>query len=257
MIKDKEERKRFSTLENALHVLELFSVEEPELGISEIANQLGIANSTAYRLVTSLRSEGFITKDAHTNLYRLGTSILALGNVIIKQSKVYNISQSILKSLVQQTNETAHIAVLREFEAMYLNKIVCSHPVRLLSYIGKCNPVHCTSTGQVLLAHQSKPFIEELFQKKLQRYTSKTIIDPASLLDRLQKIKKQGYALSVEELHKGVSSISAPIYNLKGNVIASVTIAGPVQRMNNNMTSNLIKSVIQSANEISQLLHYR
>jgi DNA-binding IclR family transcriptional regulator len=99
--------------------------------------------------------------------------------------------------------------------------------------------------------------VEKLLQKKLKRYTSKTIIDPASLLDRLQKIKKQGYVLSVEELHKGVSSISAPIYNLKGNVIASVTIAGPVQRMNNNMTSNLIKSVIQSANEISQLLHYR
>jgi DNA-binding IclR family transcriptional regulator len=223
MIKDK---KRFTSLENALRLLELFSWDEPELGINEIAGRLGIANSTAHRLATTLLSEGFLTKDLHNKLYRLGTPTLSLGNIITRQSKLHMTSQYTLETLVQQANETAHIGVLKGVEIMYLNKVECSHPIRLLSYIGKRNPVHCTSTGQVLLAHQSPKFIEEFLLNKLEKYTPKTITDSQALLHRLEQIKKQGYSLCIEEMHKGVSSISAPIRSPKGQVIASISIAG-------------------------------
>ncbi|MFC3885137.1 IclR family transcriptional regulator [Bacillus songklensis] len=255
MIKDKKSEKRFTTLENALRVLDLFSLDEPELGISEIADKLGIANSTVHRLVTTLMSEGFITKDIHTKLYRLGTPILALGNIVTRQSKLHMVSQSVLKALVDQSNETAHIGVLRGFEMIYLNKIECFHPVRLLSYLGKRNPIHCTSTGKVLLAYQSPNFIEEFLQKKLERYTSKTITDPTALLACLNQIKKLGYSVSVEELHVGVASISAPVRNPKGEVIAAVTIAGPTQRMNGRAFPKHIELVTQSANAISHVLN--
>jgi DNA-binding IclR family transcriptional regulator len=254
MIKDKKGENRFTTLDNALRVLELFSLDEPELGIIEIADKLGIANSTAHRLVTTLMSEGFITKDIHTKRYRLGTPILALGNIVTRQSNIYKVSQSVLKSLVDQSDETAHIGVLRGFEMIYLNKIECSHPVRLLSYLGKRNPIHCTSTGQILLAYQSQSFIDDFLQKKLERYTSKTITDPAMLRTRLNQIQKQGYSLSIEELHEGVASISAPIRNSKGHVIAAVTIAGPIQRINSRAIPSQTELVIQSANKITHLL---
>ncbi|MFC4766521.1 IclR family transcriptional regulator [Effusibacillus consociatus] len=254
MTKDEKDEKRFTTLESALHLLDLFSLDEPELGISDIAGRLGIANSTAHRLVTTLMTEGFITKDQHTKLYRLGTSILALGNIVTWQSEIHKISHPVLEVLVQRSNETAHIGVLRGFEVIYLNKMECSHPVRLLSYLGKRNPAHCTSTGQVLLAHQPPKVIEDFLQKKLERYTSKTITDSTTLLNRLKQIKEQGYSLSVEELHEGVSSISAPIRNPKGQVVAAITIAGPIQRINTRTIPNLIELVMKSANEMSHLL---
>ncbi|CAG9614932.1 HTH-type transcriptional regulator XynR [Bacillus rhizoplanae] len=254
MTKDKRDGKRFTTLENALRLLELFSSDDPELGINEIADRLEIANSTAHRLATTLLSEGFIAKDLHTKLYRLGTPILALGNIVTRQSKLHMISQPVLEALVHQANETAHIGILRGNEVMYLNKIECSHPLRLLSYMGKRNPIHCTSTGQVLLAHQSPKFIEEFLLNKLERYTPKTITDSHTLFNRLKQIKKQGYFLSIEELCKGVSSISAPIQNPNGQVIASIGVAGPIQRINNHTAPKLIKLITNSTHEISHLL---
>lgn len=249
-----KEEKRLTTLENALNLLDLFSLDEPELNATEIAKRLGVANSTVHRLVTTLMSEGFITKDYYTNHYRLSTSILALGNVVTKQFKIHRISQPVLERLVQKSNETAHIGMLRGGDVIYLNTFECSHPVRLQSHLGKRNPAYCTSSGQVLLAYQPSSVLEQLKFMQFEQYTSKTITDPDILLNLLIQIKKQGYSVSIEELHEGVSSISAPIRNPKGKVVECVTIAGPTQRMNTRTIPNLIKLVKTSADEISRLM---
>jgi DNA-binding IclR family transcriptional regulator len=254
MRRKKENGKRFTSLENALHVLELFSSGEQELGIGDMAERLGIANSTAHRLATTLMSEGFMAKNRHTNLYRLSTSILALGHIVAKQSELHNISKPVLEALVRESNETAHIGVLKDFDAVYLSKVDCANPVPLLSYPGKRNPAHCTSTGQVLLAHQPAKVQEAFLLAGLKRYTSKTITDPGALLRLFQQIENQGYALSVEELHEGVASISAPIRNGKCQVVASVSIAGPTQRINGRTIPRLIQLVMKSADEISRHL---
>lgn len=245
---------RFTSLENALRLLDLLSVDEPELGIYEMAERLGIADSTAHRLATTLMSEGFITQDPNTKLYRLGASVLALGHVVTGQSKLYTASKAALQLLVNQSNETAHIGVLREFDVVYLNKIECSHPIRLLSHLGKRNPVHCTSSGQVLLAHQPSSYINAFLQRGLEQYTSRTITDPAALLKRLERIKEQGFSFCEEEMHEGASSLSAPVRNRKGQVTACVTLAGPMQRINQYTASKLVKLIIQTANEISKQL---
>ena len=229
-------------------------MDEPELGVTDLAERLGIANSTVHRLLTTLMSEGFITKDRQTNLYRLGASILALGNIVQSKLRLNEVAQPVLETLVQQSKETAHVGILKRHDVIYLNKIECSHPVRLLSHAGKRNPVHCTSSGQVLLAFQSPQKIEAFLQHRREPYTRKTITDRKAFRNLLNRIKKQGYSLSIEELHEGVSSIAAPIRNMNGHVVASVTIAGPVQRINNHTIPNLIKLVMHAGDEITERL---
>ncbi|MED4779951.1 IclR family transcriptional regulator [Brevibacillus choshinensis] len=254
MTNQKKSTIRFSSLENALRLLNVFSMNEPELGISEIAYRLGVANSTASRLVTTLISEGFIAKDQKTNLYRLGTSVLALGHFVQSKLPLFRLTQPVLESLVKQTNETAHIGILKDNDLIYINKIECSHPVRLLSHVGKRNPCHCTSSGQVLMAYQEPYKINEFLQKSFESFSKKTITDQETLRNLLDTVKKQGYSVSIEELHEGVTSIAAPIKDGKGNIIASVTIAGPIQRINNATIPTLIKMVIQAGHEISKRL---
>jgi DNA-binding IclR family transcriptional regulator len=249
-----KQNRRFTSLENALRLLNCFSMDEPERGISELAERLGIANSTVHRLVTTLVSEGFLTKDRHTNLYRLGASVLSLGNIVTSRLNIINLARPLLEALVQQSKETAHIGVLKDYELVYLCKIDCSHPVRLLSHEGKRNPIHCTSSGQVLLAYQPPKVIEQFLQRDLEPYTSKTITNPDTFRSLLRQIQKQGFALSIEELHEGVASIAAPVRDPKGKVIASVTIAGPIQRINRHTIPDLIKLVVQTGNEISKRL---
>ena len=163
-------------------------------------------------------------------------------------------SLDILEKLAEVTGETAHISVIKDHQALYLLKIDSSYPVHLLSHAGRKSPIHCTSTGQVLLAGQSDAIIEQVINRGLTSYTSKTITDPIKLKNSLKTIRSHGYAVSEEELHEGVVSIAAPVKNNKGNVIAAVSIAGPTRRINRQTIPKLIKQVQQASDNITMKL---
>jgi DNA-binding IclR family transcriptional regulator len=246
-----KERTAFSSLENSLRLLNLFSMDETELSISDISKKLNIGKSTTHRLLQTLKSEGFIKKDPKTNLYSLGTSLLAMKKIIHSRFLICQIALPFLQELVTLSGESAHIATLQNTDVIYLYKLECDHPVRLLSYIGKRNPAFCTSSGQAILAYQSKETIEKVIKKGLTSFTSKTITSPQKFLKKLSQIKQQGYALSKEELHEGVASISAPIWSRNGEVRYSVSIAGPIQRINDNSIPHLAQLVVKTAKSLS------
>jgi IclR family transcriptional regulator, KDG regulon repressor len=244
----------FSSLRNALRLLNLFTSEEPELNLSDISTKLNIGISTAHRLTATLVQEGFIKKDSFTKNFRLGSSILGIGNVILSQYDLIHISQPILEQMVHQTGETAHISVLKNMQVVYLQKVDCKHPVYLLSHVGKHNPICCTSSGLAILAYQPDFYTNRVIELGLPAYTSNTITNPASLKVLLSEIRSKGYAYSREEMHKGVSSIAAPIRDFSGEVIASVSIAGPSSRINPQKQSKLSKAVKKAGENISEQL---
>jgi IclR family KDG regulon transcriptional repressor len=240
----------YSSFRNALRVLNLFSVEDPELQLEDIASRLEIGQSTAFRLVHTLMVEGLIVRDSSAKSYRLAASVLAFGQTLIKKENLYHMSLEIIEKLAERTGETAHIGIMKEFQLLYLLKIDSAHPVHLLSHAGRKSPLHCTSTGQVLLAYQEESIIEKVIDKGLAAFTSKTITDPMKLKKLLDTIRIKGYAVSKEELHEGVVSIAAPVLNSKSKTIASVSIAGPITRINERTIPKLIKQVQKSADEV-------
>ncbi|MBB6446562.1 IclR family transcriptional regulator [Bacillus benzoevorans] len=247
----------YSSFRNALRLLNLFSVNEPELQLEDMACRLEIGQSTAYRLVHTLMEEGFIVRDVSAKSYRLAASFLAYSHTIITKVDLCDLSLDIVEKLAETTGETAHISVFKDDEALYLLKIDSSYPVHLLSHAGRKNPLHCTSTGQVLLACQPDFIIEQVIKKGLTSYTSKTITDPIKLKNVLQTIRTQGYAVSKEELHEGVVSIAAPVKNKEGKVIAVISIAGPNGRINLHTIPKLIKQVQQAADEVTKKFQSR
>jgi IclR family transcriptional regulator, KDG regulon repressor len=244
----------YSSLRNALRLLNLFSTDEPELQLADMASRLEIGQSTAYRLVHTLTEEGLIVRDPYAKSYRLAASVLALGHTIITKMDLCHLSLDILEKLAKRTGETAHISVMKEHQVLYLLKMDSAYPVHLLSHAGRKNPIHCTSTGQVLLAYQSPAIMEQIIHKGLASYTSKTITDPLKLKNLLKTIRLQGYAVSQEELHEGVTSIAAPVRNKKGQVIAAVSIAGPTRRINNQTIPTLVKQVQLASDQVSTKL---
>nr|WP_295970013.1 IclR family transcriptional regulator [uncultured Bacillus sp.] len=253
-MKTNTQSREYSSLRNSLRLLNLFSTSEPELNLSEISGRLGVALSTAFRLANTLMQEGLIIRDPHTKYYRPAASILAMGNTILSKIALCRIARPVLEKLTADTRESSHIAVFRDDQAMYLLKVENLYPVHLLSHAGKSNPSYCTSTGQVLLAYQSETVIKQLIERGLKAFTTKTCTNPTELLNTLSKIRKQGYAISIEELHKGVTSIAAPVRHPLGKVIASVSIAGPISRVNRNTLPKLTKLVQQAADDISKEL---
>lgn len=246
---------QLSSVNNALRLLQSFTIDAPEKKVTDLASILGLSKSTVSRLLSTLASQGFVIKDRETQKYRLGLSILHLNSVITANLEISRESQLILQNLVNEVGETAHTAMLEGSNVVYVNRIECKHPVQILSHVGRRNPLHCTSSGKVILAYQDEEFIEQYIEKGLNKFTLKTITDPHRFRESLKMIKEQGHAISIEEISVGVASVAAPVRDFSGKTIYAVTVIGPVHRMNAHDVF-LINLVNNAANELSKKLGY-
>ena len=171
---------------------------------------------------------------------------------------VYRESITALNKLVESTGETSHISIMDNLNVMYLHKVECNHPVRVLTHVGRRNPLYCTSSGKILLAYSKEQnLLEKIIEQGLVKFTQNTIADPKQLIEHLDEVKKNGYAYTGEEYTVGVSSIAAPVYDYLGNVIAALAIVGPKQRIQSQKINSLAKRVISAADEISYRMGYR
>ena len=244
-----------SSVKNALRLLRSFSVDEPQKKVTDLATSLGLGKSTVSRLLATLASEGFVIKDPETQKYRLGLSILNLNTIVVSNLEVNRESQPILQKLVNEIGETAHIAVLEGSDVIYVNRVECKHPVQILSHIGRRNPLHCTSSGKVIIANQKEEVIGQFFKEAPEKYTDKTITSVEDFLEVLKTIREQGYATSVEEILEGVASIAAPIRDYTGRVVYALSVIGPVHRMDPHNAA-MIAKIKSAAKEISYRLGY-
>jgi DNA-binding IclR family transcriptional regulator len=244
--------KSSSSLGNSLRLLNLFNMYEPEFTLSELADRLGVGYSTIHRLTKTLMHEGFLARDLVTKKFRLGSSILATEKTILSNYDICQVSTPILEKLVQDTGEAAHLAILKNDKVVYLQKVDSPNYVHLLSHVGRNNPIHATSTGQVLLAYQCRSEIEKAIAKGLLPYTSLTITDAQQFTELLSKVRQQGYSYSKDELHMGYASIAAAVKSSSGKVMYSVCIAGPSSRITSDRVHDLIKTVREAADKFTK-----
>lgn len=248
--------KLLSSVTNALRILKSFSTFEPTQRVSDLAQSLGLAKSTVSRLLTTLAHEGFVVKDKKTGEYRLGLAVLTLGGILTNELEIHKEASPVMNKLVTDTGETAHLSILDGLDTIYIHKEECNHPVRILTHLGRKNPAYCTSSGRVLLAFHEKNIVEDVIIQGLHAYTSKTITDPDKLRKNLEVIRENGYAVSTEELTLGTRSVSAPIRDYTGKVVAAINVVGPIQRMKDYKIPDIAKKVMQAGEEASERLGY-
>jgi IclR family transcriptional regulator, KDG regulon repressor len=245
-----------SSVSNALRILKSFSTFEPTQKVGDLSVSLGLAKSTVSRLLTTLAHEGFVIKDKNTGQYKLGISVLTLGGIVTNNLEIHKEVSPLLFKLVHDTGETAHLSVLDGLETIYIHKEECSHPVRILTHLGRKNPSYCTSSGKVLLAFDENNLVEEVIKAGLHAYTSKSITDPDKLRKELELIRKRGYAISTEELTVGTRSVSAPIRDYTGKVVSAINVVGPLQRMMDYKVPDIAKKVMNAGKEASERMGY-
>jgi len=240
------QKEKYSTLQNAIRLLNLFSIDQSELSVTEIATELGIAKSTAHRMLISLESEGLIVKEQKNNLYRLGVSFLSLGNVITKNMRIYNHSSNILKHLQKTTGETSGVMVLENEYAYVINIEESHYPIHYSTYIGQKEPVYYSSTGLAILAFQSAKVIHAIKEK--------AFIPVKDFEQKIDFIRLNGYCVSIDEFYENVTSIAVPVRNGRGEVIASLAIAGPSERILPKNIPNLAKIIISASEQFTKTL---
>jgi IclR family KDG regulon transcriptional repressor len=248
---------RLSSVTSALRVLKVFSHSEPELGISSIAQRLGLAKSTVHRLAVTLASENFLEQNPQNGRYRLGLSLFSLGALVRQRMDVSNQAHSLLGALRDQTRETVHLAILDETSIMYLYNMESSLAIGTRSYIGTRKPAFCTSEGRVLLAFNEPEVMAAVLKEELVQRTPKTTTNPKLLRAILEEVRANGYATDDEESEVGMRSVAAPIRDISGKTVAAVGLAGPIQRLTKKELRRLVPQVVATAAGISARMGYK
>lgn len=171
--------------------------------------------------------------------------------------EIWQQAQPILEQLAEQTHETIHLAILDDGKIVYLGKIESNQTLRvsMASRIGQSAPAHCTGVGKLLLSYMPPEKLEQfLSQEKMQRYTEHTINDKSQLINELERIRQNGYAIDDEEYEVGIRCVAAPVRNKQGAVVAALSISIPTVRLPNSELPRYREYVTNAAEEISKRL---
>lgn len=250
------------TVSNALRMLEAFDAET-ELGVSELSRRLGLHKNNVFRLLATLEEAGYIEQSAETDRYRLGTRCLELGFAFSRDHTLMKRSRPILEELSRNTGETAHLAVMRDFEVVHLDGAQTEQMLLCSLRVGQRLPAHCTALGKVLVACAEAEMLERYGKSvasasTLQPRTQATIVDSQKLLDELGSVSAQGFAIDNEECEPGMSCVAAPVYDTLGRAIAALSVSGPASRLSSeSMHGDVGRSVLASASRLSQELGFR
>jgi DNA-binding IclR family transcriptional regulator len=213
---------------SALDVLECFATDG-ELGVSDIARRLGVAKSTAHRLLQTLVSRGFVEQDHHTGQYRLGIHIYELGQLAQARNELRYAALPTLRGIARSTGLTVNFSVPDGADVVFVERIENTDGVRILGHFGRRLPAHCTSSGKAIAAFNDTAYQARIaagFPPRLSN-TVRTAADWAAVVG---KARTQGYADSHGESFDGASSVAVPVLSHKV-AIASVSVFGPTEQV--------------------------
>jgi len=244
-----------STVRNAARLLKVFRSREADLGVSELARRLGLGKSTVHRMLTTLVAEGLIEQNPRTGGYRLGIVMFELGEAVRVHMDLHAAVGPVLGELRAQTGESSQVGVLDGHEVVYVDRMESAHSLRLFNETGRRVPVHCTSSGKVLLAH-----LPEARRQAVLRAAPFTALTPHTITDRsqfaaeLDRVRRRGWAEAINEREIGVASIAAPVRDISGEVVAAISIGVPLARCSVMALRRLAPVIMEAAEAASRRL---
>lgn len=239
------------SVDRALCILEALA-RIGEAGVTEIAAELDVHKSTAFRLVATLEAHDLVEQVSGRGKYRLGVGVLHLAGATTARLDVVQEARPVCRQLANDTGETVNIAVLSESSALYLDQVAGNSALQSHNWVGQHIPLHATSNGKVLLSGLDRQRLDAVLGS-LQAYTPTTITTKARLRKELETVRQQGYAAATDELEVGLTAVAAPIRNAHGDVIASMSVSGPSFRLKDRV-DEVIALLVDSANEVSHRL---
>lgn len=215
------------SVDKALQILVMLR-ERREVRVVEVSEQLGVARSTAHRLLATLAHRGFVTRDPRTRTYRSGPELLglaALGDLDLRAA-----ARPHLQALSARLRETVNIMVLEGASCRFLDGVDGARPLGTRVRTGDVLPAHIVSGGKALLAELPAREVDALFTERLRRVTPHTIVELSALHAALQEIREQGYAVNREESEPGLSAV-AMVVRAGPRAIGAIAVSAPTQRL--------------------------
>jgi IclR family transcriptional regulator, acetate operon repressor len=222
---------RLTSVDNALWLLQLVA-ERQALRVSEAAELLGVARSTAHRLLSALRRRDFLMQDRPNGAYRPGPALYAIGMAAISRLDIRRIAQPALEQLRDKTKETASLAVLEGTMVRFVECYEGTSIVRIGNRAGVVRHAHASAIGKAILAALPDSELERRYpEEELPAPTSSSISSRRVLMAELTQIRRQGYALNWEESSEGVAAVAVALRDPTGMPLGSISLAVPSMRL--------------------------
>lgn len=242
------------SVDNALKLILLVS-ERSELRMSEASRYLGVAPSTAHRLLGMLRYRGFVRHDPVTKAFAPGPALDMLAFAALRGMDVRRIARPVLERLNRDVAETVHLGQLEGNLVRFIDAIESPRATRVASRLGLSMPAHCTSTGKALLAQLPVEEIRRLYpNQRLQPMTPRSISRRLDLEQELSRIRSLGFATNREETEEGVSSVAVAVSGEHGHLRLAINVAVPTSRWSAEWTRRTALSLQEAAAEVASQL---
>jgi DNA-binding IclR family transcriptional regulator len=246
------------SVDRALNVLDLLA-RWGEGGVSDLAEELDVHKSTAFRLLGSLEGHGLVEQTEDRGKYRLGFGLVRLAGAVSSRMDLTRNVRPVAERLAKEVGETVNLAVLREHYVVNIDQALGPSAVTTQNWVGALTPLHATSSGKVLLAHEERGEQQRLLKVSgLKRYTAQTITDPQVLEKQLTGVLERGYAITVGEYEEGLNSIAVPVKGADRAVVGALSASGPSYRFPLERMEELAATLLEAGAEASlQLTHMR
>lgn len=241
------------SVDRALQVLELLAAWGSG-GVSEVAAELGVHKSTAFRLLGALEARELVEQTTERGKYRLGFGLVRLARRVNVQLDLTEQARPITTRLATELSESVNLAVLREHYAVNVVQSSGQASVVTQNWIGQLTPLHATSSGKVLLAHLDPDARDALIGGGLHPYTARTHVEREKLEKELLTVLERGFATTFGELELGLNAVAVPVLGEDGTVVAALSVSGPAYRMSQERIDEVLDRVQGAGVELARRL---
>lgn len=255
MVRQTNDRKDVKTTNTAFDILETIK-ECNGARISELASELGLANSTVHRHVNTLYKREWLVKRGDE--YQVSFQFLEFGEHARIQTKGHQKAKEKVVELADKTDERAQFLIEEHGWIIYVYRELGSSAVSTDPGIGNRAPLHATSAGKVILANLPDNQVNEIIEQRgLPKLTEQTITDQETLFEELETIRDQGYSVNREEKIKGVCAVGTPVMRQNGDVLGAISVSAPTNRMKGEwFEEDLPDLLLGTANELELNIAY-
>jgi DNA-binding IclR family transcriptional regulator len=235
---------------NTLDVLDCFRTDD-ELGVSEVARSLGVAKSSAHRMLSTLASRGFVERSPATGRYRLGLHLYELGQLSISRSRLRQAALPIMEDLRQRTGHTTHLGVADGPDVVHLERLQSREGLYLLeAVLPRRFATHCSATGKALAAFD--PAVADARRRAgFPPITPNSVRTVAGWEATLTQVRRDGVAINRDEVQVGVMSVAAPIFDSAGQVRAALSIVGRTELVERSL-AQLTRLLVEAARQLGR-----
>ena len=251
------ETERIQTIDRFIQIMDCFSIDQNELGVREVARLTGLSTSVCGRIMKALQNQGLLVQNSESRTYSVGPKSLRWAEIYTTNLDIRNVALPVLHDLLRETKETISLYILEGDERLCVERIESAQNVRIVARIGRRLPLYAGSAGKLLLAYLPEKRQDEILSRSpLNPFTPKTITSIGALKAELKKIKQQGYAFSDGEWVEDAAGIAAPIFDMKGDILAALTVSGPSFRFTAEKIAFHKNILLKAAEQISSDLGY-